>query len=171
MTRWVPLPFLALMWHTAPSLPMAAPMIVNTAPLAMFSQSVQRDTLVVREARRHGVPVWLALSVSHAENWTGDSMAVNTWSGAAGLGQIHPVNFGRFPDCGENIYNRRTNLCYMMRILTLCKAETLAKVLNCYGGAESLRGKRAYNLDVNRRMKLEWLDDVHALVLEAPETL
>jgi len=158
MTRWS-LPFLLLALHTQEPLPMAEPIVVNTAPLAMFSQSVQRDTLVVREARRQHVPVWLALSVSHAENWTGDSMAVNVWSGAAGLGQIHPVNFGRFPDCGENIYNRRTNLCYMMRILTLCKADVLAKVLNCYGGAESPQGMRNYNFDVVRKMRMEWLDD------------
>ena len=160
MTRWPLLVLSLFQVHTAnQGLPVAKPIIVSGAPLAMFSRSVQRDTLVVREARRQSVPVWLALSVSHAENWTGDSMAVNVWSGAAGLGQIHPINFGRFPECGENIYNRRTNLCYMMRILTLCKADTLAKVLSCYGGAVSPQGMRNYNFDVVRKMRMEWLDD------------
>ena len=139
------------------SLPVAVPIVVSEKPLVLFSLSEQRDSLVAREARRQEVPVWLALSIAHAENWTGDSTAVNLWSGAIGLGQIHPVNFGKYPECGENMVNRKTNVCYMMRILGACLALTLEETLNCYGGATSLEGKRAYNLDVNRRTRLEWL--------------
>ncbi len=142
-----------------PQVVVAAPIIITRSPFADFSLSEQRDSLIVWEARKQGVPVWLALSVGHAENWGGDSTAANYFSGALGLGQIHPVNFGRFPECGENLLNRRTNVCYMMKLLKLCEAATLAPVLSCYGGARSLQGKRNYNLDVTRKMRLEWLDD------------
>ncbi len=154
-----PIVLVMLAMHTpAAPLPMAAPFVISAKPLSLFSLSDQRDTLVTREARRQDVPVWLALSIAHAENWGGDSVAVNPYSGAIGLGQIHPVNFGRFPECGENIVNRKTNVCYMMRILRDCLSIMLASTLDCYGGAETLKGSRAYNLDVNRRTRLEWLD-------------
>ena len=144
--------------HSPKPLPMADPIVGSERPLSLFNLSDQRDSLVAREARKQSVPVWLALSIAHAENWGGDSVAVNPYSGAIGLGQIHPINFGRFPECGENILNRHTNVCYMMRILSDCLSVMLADTLNCYGGAESLRGKRAYNHDVNRRTRLEWLE-------------
>ena len=163
MSRWLLAPLIVLTFamHTPASIPIVKVLVVNQAPLTSFSLSVQRDSLVARAARKARepmVPVWLALSIAHAENWGGDSTAVNPFSGAIGLGQIHPVNFGRFPECGENILNRHTNVCYMIRILQLCKAGTLALTLNCYGGAVSLAGKRAYNLDVARKMRLDWLD-------------
>ena len=158
MKRLLTVLFLTLFAHSPRPLPMADPIVVSQKPLELFSLSDQRDSLVAREARKQGVPVWLALSISHAENWSGDSVAVNPFSGAIGLGQIHPVNFGRFPQCGENILNRHTNVCYMMRILADCLSVMLAETLNCYGGAESLKGERAYNLDVNRRTRLEWLE-------------
>jgi len=89
----VPLVLLTFAMHTPRGLPVADPIVVSRKPLELFSISDQRDTLVVREARRQGVPRWLALSISHAENWSGDSVAVNPYSGAIGLLQIHPVNF------------------------------------------------------------------------------
>ena len=144
--------------HTPNGVPWTEAIVVSARPLELFSLPDQRDSLVAREARRQAVPVWLALSIAHAENWTGDSAAVNLWSGAVGLGQIHPINFGKYPECGENMVNRKVNVCYMMRILRACLSHTLEETLNCYGGATSLEGKRAYNLDVNRRTKLEWLD-------------
>ena len=149
--------FALLVIHTPNGVPWTEAIVVSARPLELFSLPDQRDSLVAREARRQNVPVWLALSISHAENWRGDSTAVNLWSGAIGLGQIHPVNFGKYPECGENMVNRKTNVGYMMRILGACLALTLEETLNCYGGATSLEGKRAYNLDVNRRTRLEWL--------------
>ena len=143
----------------SPAIVVAEPIVITRSPFESLSLSDQRDSLIAWEARKQGVPVWLALSVGHAENWGGDSTAVNYFSGALGLGQIHPVNFGRFPECGENLLNRRTNVCYMMKLLTLCRAEMLATLLSCYGGATSLQGRRNYNLDVTRQMRLEWLDD------------
>ena len=150
--------FVSLATHSPKPVPMVKVLVVNQTPLSSYGLSEARDSLVVREARRQGVPTWLALSIAHAENWGGDSTAVNPHSGAIGLGQIHPVNFGRFPECGENITNRYTNVCYMIRILRDCEAEMLASVLNCYGGAKSLQGMRNYNLDVNRRTRLDWID-------------
>lgn len=150
--------FVTLLTHSPKQLPIADPIVASQRPLELFSLSDQRDSLVSREARKQGVPVWLALSIAHAENWSGDSTAVNPYSGAIGLLQIHPVNFGRFPECGENITNRYTNVCYGLTILANCLAPMLEETLSCYGGAKSLQGKKNYNLDVNRRMRLVWLD-------------
>jgi hypothetical protein len=47
-----------------------------------------------------------------------------------------------------------------MELLRECivdDAETLAELLNCYGGARSYTGKRGYNYAVNSRVQLEWL--------------
>ncbi len=158
--RWmlVPLVLLTFAMHTPRGLPWAPPIVVSRKPLDLFNLSDQRDTLVVREARRQGVPVWLALSISHAENWGGDSVAVNPHSGAIGLMQIHPVNFGRFPECGENITNRYTNICYGLTILRNCLAPIFEETLSCYGGAVSPTGRRNYGYDVARKMRLEWID-------------
>lgn len=161
MSRWllVPLALLTLVMHTAKPLPVADTIIVSQRPLSLFSLLEQRDSLVAREARKQGVQVWLALSIAHAENWGGDSTAVNPWSGTIGLMQIHPVNWDLFPECGTaHITDRRRNVCMGVAILAKCLSATLARTLNCYGGAESLDGKRSYNLDVNRRTQLDWLD-------------
>ena len=104
------------------------------------------------------MPVWLALSIAHAENWGGDSTAVNPYSGAVGLLQIHPVNFGRFPECGENITNRYTNVCFGITILRNCLASTLESTLSCYGGATSPAGRRNYLFAVGTRVKMGWID-------------
>ena len=155
----VPLAVLTLAMGDSPApLPMAEVITVSEKPLELFSLSDQRDSLVSREARKQSVPVWLALSIAHAENWSGDSVAVNPYSGAIGLLQIHPVNFGRFPECGEPIVNRTVNVCYGITILRNCLAPTLEETLSCFGGAKSLQGRKNYNLDVNRRTRLGWID-------------
>ena len=140
-------------------MPEAEPIVVSEQPLELFSLSDQRDSLVAREARRQEVPVWLALSISHAENWRGlDSTATNPFSGAVGLMQIIPGNWERYPECGTaHITDRKRNVCIGITILAECMAPTLARTLNCYGGAVSLQGRRNYNLDVSRKMRLEWL--------------
>jgi len=152
--------------HTPQGLPWSAPIVVSEKPLELFSLSEQRDSLVAREARRQSVPespipVWLALSISHAENWRGlDSTATNPFSGAIGLMQIIPANWSLYPECGTaHITNRKRNVCMGVSVLRKCleKYETLADVLSCYGGAVSLQGRRNYNLDVARKMRLEWL--------------
>ncbi len=147
------------LYHTPAPLPVAEVIVVSAKPLELFSLSHQRDSLVAREARRQGVPVWLALSIAHAENWQGlDSTATNVYSGAIGLMQIHPINFGKFPECGENITNRYTNVCYGLTILRNCLAPIFEETLSCYGGAVSPAGRRKYGYDVARKMRLEWID-------------
>ena len=103
--------------------------------------------------------MWLALSISHAENWRGlDSTATNPFSGAVGLMQIIPSNWDLYPECGTaHITDRKRNVCIGIAILAKCMAPTLARTLNCYGGAVSLQGRRNYNLDVSRKIRLEWL--------------
>ena len=148
-------------------LPIAPPLIVSQQPLAFFGLSEQRDSLIARGARAWGVPVWLALGIGHAEVWGGDSMAVHPRSGALGLGQIHPVNFGRFPACGDNMVNRQTSVCYMMELLRECidarntegllRNPTLSAVLACYGGATRRSTRQRYVDDVMHKTKMEWL--------------
>lgn len=156
----VPLAFVTFAMHSPKPLPMADPIVVSQKPLSLFSLSEQRDSLVVREARKQGVPEWLALSISHAENWGGDSTAVNRYSGAIGLLQIHPVNWDFYATlCGTaHITNRKRNVCMGVAILKDCLSPTLEETLSCFGGATSLAGRKSYNLDVNRRTRLEWLE-------------
>lgn len=163
----VPLALMTFATHTPRPLPMAEPFVISQKPLSLFSLSDQRDSLVVREARRQStpespIPRWLALSISHAESWRGlDSTATNVYSGSIGLMQIHPTNWNLFPSCGtQHITNRKRNVCMGMSVLRVCMDEydTLADVLSCYGGAKSLQGMKNYNLDVARRVRLEWLD-------------
>ncbi len=145
-------------WREPPCSPVQEA-VVET-PVQIEGLSEQRDSLVVTWAKKHGISKWLALGIAHAEVWNGDSTAVNPTTGAIGLGQIHPSNLGRFSGCGENYISRDTSLCYMMELLRECiedDAETLAELLNCYGGAKSYMGKRGYNYAVNSRVQLEWL--------------
>ena len=160
MKSWLIAPLLLLVLHTPKGVPWTEAIVVTAKPLELFSLSDQRDSLVAREARRQDVPVWLALSISHAENWQGfDSTATNPFSGAIGLMQIIPENWDLYPECGTaHITNRERNVCIGIAILAECMAPTLARTLNCYGGAVSLQGRRNYNLDVARKMRLEWLD-------------
>ena len=152
--------FALLVIHTSNGVPWTEAIVVSARPLELFSLPDQRDSLVAREARRQNVPVWLARSISHAENWQGfDSTATNPFSGAIGLMQIIPENWGLYPECGTtHITNRKRNVWIGIAILAECMAPTLARILNCYGGAVSLQGRRNYNLDVARKMRLEWLD-------------
>ena len=94
------------------------------APLYVPAPRLTTDSIVAYEARRAGVPVSIALAVSRAENYSGDSTAVSS-VGAVGILQIHPVNFGRFEEeCGPSITNRHTNACYGMLLLRRYYQET-----------------------------------------------
>lgn len=143
-------------------LPVAEPIVISAAPLSSFDMSVQRDTLIARYAKTQDVvPLWLALSVSHAETWSGDSAVTNARTGATGLFQIHPVNFGRFPHCGEPIVNRQVNICYGFEILVECIEagnESLSTMLACYGGATRASTRRMYVDAVAKRVRVEWLN-------------
>ena len=148
------------------------PVVSDSLPeqpaLESYSLSEQRDTLIARWAQgQEKVPLWLALGIAHAEVWNGDSTAVNSSTGALGLFQIHPINFGRYPDCGTPIVNRRVNICYGFQVLVGCidavdskgelVNESLAGILACYGGATRASTRRMYVDAVTRRTRVEWL--------------
>ena len=152
--------------------PPPAPTVRHSLPeqpsLESYSLSEQRDTLIARWAQgQEKVPLWLALGISHAEVWNGDSTAVNARTGALGLFQIHPVNFGLYPQCGEPIVNRRVNICYGFEVLVGCIEavdsegevlnKSLAAILACYGGATRASTRRMYVDAVTSRTRVEWI--------------
>jgi soluble lytic murein transglycosylase-like protein len=110
--------------------------------IAPLSLSDQRDTIVAQEARSAGVPVDLALAVSHVENWTGDSMAVSS-RGAVGLMQVLPKywqhEFEEECGCGS-LFQRRLNACKGVRVLKLYlkQQKTTALALRAYHGSLNL---------------------------------
>ena len=151
-----------------PKPPTVRPSLPEQPSLESYSLSEQRDTLIARWAQgQEKVPLWLALGISHAEVWNGDSTAVNARTGALGLFQIHPVNFGLYPQCGEPIVNRRVNICYGFEVLVGCieavdlEGEvlntSLAAILACYGGATRASTRRMYVDAVTRRTRVEWI--------------
>lgn len=101
--------------------------------------SEQRDSIVAAEARRAGVPVGLALAVSHVENTSGDSMAVSK-RGAVGLMQVLPKYWQHsFEDecgCGSLFLSKR-NACVGVRVLGsyLKQHKTTALALRAYHGS------------------------------------
>ena len=107
--------------------------------------SQQRDSLVAAAARQAGVPVHLLIALSHAENWSGDSAAVNPRSGAIGLMQIMPGWQHSFEDdCGGgSLMNRRRNVCVGAHIY-LRYVDSLKRVeptLRAYVGQRSERSR------------------------------
>jgi hypothetical protein len=123
--------------------------------------SEQRDSIVAVEARRAGVPVLLALAVSHVENWTGDSMAVSVAGrrdtvtvrraiagdqraidtlGAVGLMQVLPRKWWHAfeDDCGcGSLFDRRRNACKGVRVLQfyLAQQPDVDRALRSYHGS------------------------------------
>lgn len=81
--------------------------------------SEQRDSIVAAAAREHGMPVALAIAVSHVENWSGDSAVRHPASGATGLMQVLPRMWGdsfRTECGGGTLIERRRNACVGVRI-------------------------------------------------------
>jgi hypothetical protein len=132
---------------------------VITLPPASLSE--QRDSIVAAEARKAGVPVLLALAVSHVENWTGDSMAVSVAGkqdsvtvrraimgqqraidmlGAVGLMQVLPRawwhSFENECGCGS-LFDRQRNACKGVRVLAfyLAREPTVDRALRGYHGS------------------------------------
>ncbi|KKL54641.1 hypothetical protein LCGC14_2263370 [marine sediment metagenome] len=56
--------FVSLATHSPKPVPMVKVLVVNQTPLSSYGLSEARDSLVVREARKQGVPTWLALSIA-----------------------------------------------------------------------------------------------------------
>ena len=83
-------------------------------------QEHRRNAAVRYEATRWNVPYRIAYAVSHAENYSGDPEARNVRTGALGIMQIHPSNFGNYDDrCygPGDMANLRRNACYGMLLL------------------------------------------------------
>ncbi len=125
MNRLVLLPLTLLMGHTAKGLPMADPIVVSAKPLALFSLSERRDSVAFREAKRLGVPWRIVYAVTHSENYSGDSTAVNRSSGAIGIFQIHPINFNAYPECygDRHITDMARNSCVGIMLLAYYRAQ------------------------------------------------
>lgn len=153
----------------------------GTAVSLALSQSLseQRDSIVATEARRAGVPVLLAIAVSHVENFGGDSMAVS-WAGrqdtasvrraiageqraidslgAVGLMQVLPSKWWHSfeEDCGcGSLFDRQRNACKGVRILRyyLAQQPTVDKALRGYHGSLRHHGQGdGYSASVLEKM-------------------
>lgn len=87
-----------------------------------------RDSIVAFEARRFGMPVAMALAITHVENWSGDSTAANARSGALGIMQIMPQIWSNAfqHDCyGDRaLVDRHRNACLGVQIALLYYGQT-----------------------------------------------
>ena len=81
--------------------------------VAFSGPSHERDSIVSYQAQRFGMDPKLAIAISHAENWGGDSAAVHPRSGAVGIMQVMPFWADSFrTECGiEPLTNRISNAC------------------------------------------------------------
>lgn len=109
------------------------------APSPLVSASVQRDSIVITAAQRAGIPVALALAVSHVEDWSGDSTATSS-SGALGIMQVMPgIWESRLAwACGhDDLRNRRYNACIGTHVLAfyLTAQGSVDGALRAYNGA------------------------------------
>lgn len=103
------------------------------------SLSEQRDSIVAFEATRFGVPVAVALAVSHVENTRGDSAVVST-RGAVGIMQVLPHYWSRRfePLCGRgSLVDRERNACVGVLVLAQYHAQlgSWDRALRAYNGA------------------------------------
>ncbi len=92
---------------------MVGPVTISTTT-AFDGPSQERDSIVAQEARLAGMPVALAIAVSHVENWAGDSTARHPISGALGIMQILPKTWSDSfqTECGtDSLVVRRRNAC------------------------------------------------------------
>lgn len=109
--------------------------------------SAQRDSIVADEARKAGMPVGLAIAVSHVENWSGDSTA-RSRVGAIGLMQVMPSHWNDsfLIECGfTSLESRRRNACVGVRVAMLYFEQhgDWNKALRAYNGA-LCRGVHSY---------------------------
>lgn len=115
----------------------------------------ERDIIVAEEAAKVGVPMQVAVAVSHVENWSGDSAAVSS-AGAIGIMQVMPFWPEYRPDWNAecldrtgppwswstrvNLTQRRANACFGVRVLQLYHNlyGDWNKALRAYNGALQL---------------------------------
>jgi len=110
----------------------------------VMSASTYRDYLVAYEARRLGVPVQMAVAVSHAENWSGDPEAISS-AGAVGLMQIMPNIWGDqfLEECygPRSLTNPERNACVGVHVLQSYHEKTgnWNDALRAYNGSSTYR--------------------------------
>jgi soluble lytic murein transglycosylase-like protein len=115
----LPLPFLLFVLHT-PDDPVVVAEPIMVPPPHYYSAELRRTNAVRSEAQRWDVPFQVAIAVSRSEVHNADSTARNTRTGALGILQIHPVNFGTLdPLCygPGDMTNLKRNSCYGMVLL------------------------------------------------------
>jgi len=155
VTRWLPLPFLTLFIHGQEPLPIAQPLIVTGSyTTSVDLREYRRNAAVRYEARRWDVPYRIAYAVSHAENYNGDSTALNPRTGAIGILQIHPVHFGALAGVcygSGSMTNLKRNACYGMKILRGYYDQT---------GSWSAALRKYLGYKTNTKALLAYLDDV-----------
>jgi soluble lytic murein transglycosylase-like protein len=116
---------------------------------APLSPSEQRDSIVATEARRAGIPVGLAIAVSHVEDTSGDSMAVSP-AGAVGIMQVLPKYWQHsFEDeCGcGSLFRRQRNACVGTHILAQYRKQypSWGTALRAYHGSHDHPAGHAYS--------------------------
>lgn len=117
-------------------------------PVVPLTLSEQRDSIITYEAMRIGVPLDLAIAVSHYENTSGDSMAVSV-KGAVGLMQVMPRWWqDEFADdCGKgSLFERQRNVCVGIHILKFYREEygNWDRALRAYHGSHDTPEGRVY---------------------------
>lgn len=100
--------------------------------------SARRDSTIATQARKWGVPVALAVHVSHVEDWSGDSTATSP-AGAVGIMQVQPRFWAHAfdADCGPaSLVNMEKNACVGVHVLTWYYQQTneWATALRLYNG-------------------------------------
>ena len=105
-----------------------------------FGGDVQARSMaghIIRYARIHHLAPNLVVAVVLAESG-GNARAVSS-VGALGLMQVYPRYWqGIYPECGVDLFDVETNICYGTRILRhyldRAKADSLSLALNRYSG-------------------------------------
>lgn len=144
---WLGVALVALPSPTSP-LQVAKPLVVTDT----LSDSESRDRLVIQYSNQYGLDTALVLDVSHAENWTGNRRAVSP-AGAIGLMQVMPFWLGTYPECGTDLYDGPTNVCYGVKILRQylieCGRNTYCAT-NKYNGAHRVADILSYQSEIGR---------------------
>lgn len=116
-----------------------APAHAAVASTSALTLSEERDSIVSFEATRFGVPVGVALAVSHVENTRGDSAAISA-RGAVGIMQVLPRYWSRsfVGLCGSgSLADRTRNACVGVLVLAQYHAHlgSWDRALRAYDGA------------------------------------
>lgn len=75
--------------------------------------------ITVDESQKQGVDVFVTAAIIITESNV--HILAKGLAGEIGLAQINPKYWrGRFPECGSNLWNPRTNICYETHIIALC---------------------------------------------------